>query len=562
MRVAREARARIAPRTEPPTSPVSHRCRLRNLPEVRRATGPDGRQLSPCNHFAQEGHTLMTDQLIAGVDELRRRFESRYGQDGDPGDLATQMHEARQLHDDALEALHRQAGDRALTASEQRKWDAHNREARSLEEAAAKIETEAREARQARQAERYRRWGGLSITGNDSYGRGGAWAGLDARTETPAGWIARAHSAIETSGEGLADRAKEMLARSLSEPGGDVAARFAVVRSNPDYASAFAKVLANPERGFHTFTPAESAAFNAVEATRASWDTGTGTAGYLVPLALDPQLSALVNNGAANPLRKYGTVKTTISSPARAITSAGITAAWVAENVAFGDNTPTFGNVDIPLHKLAAFVSGSYEIFADAGESLAQALPTLLADARDRAESAAFATGNGTTAPKGIVVAVAATTGSTVTATTRGSFTSASTSDVFALLNAIPPRARQAAGYGYMGNLSVVQTLNQMVIGTAGVPLVDLAARPGLFGAPLHEASSMTASTTSGSYVLIGGDLSKYLIVDHVSGPSLEYVPVLFDQATARPAGARGWVYHHRVGADVLDGTQLRVLMT
>ncbi len=63
----------------------------------------------------------------------------------------------------------------------------------------------------------------------------------------------------------------------------------------------------------------------------------------------------------------------------------------------------------------------------------------MIAEAFDNLESAAFVSGSGSGAPKGIITAISATAGSTVTATTRGSFTSASAADVFAMVNAVSP---------------------------------------------------------------------------------------------------------------------------
>lgn len=473
-------------------------------------------------------------------------------------DLVRSLEEAAQLHADALEGIHRGAGDRALTASEQRKFDAHVRSRDDLERAAVRIEQEFAAARNARVAERRARFGiGLSASHSSS-----PWE-IDHRAESPSGWISRGHAVLEQRDSGISDRAAEALATAMTDSGGDLAARFIVARSNPDYLAAFAKFLTNPERGMLTLTSQEAAAFALVESTRAVMSTSAGTAGAIIPLSLDPNLAAIVNNGVASPWRALSNLKVTASSPYRAVTSAGITASWTAEGSAWGDASPALGAVDIPLAKLSAFVSATFEIFADAGDQLVTLVPTLLADARDVAEANGFSLGSGSDAPKGIIPALVATTGSIITATTRGTFTSASTADIFALLNAIPARARQSGRVAAFANIATINTIRQMTVGTAGATLTDLtAAVPTPLGVPLYESSNMTAATTSGSYLVCAMDMSKYCIVDSVAGPTLEFVPVLFDQATGRPNGTRGWVYHHRTGADVLDGTQGRVLMT
>jgi len=272
------------------------------------------------------------------------------------------------------------------------------------------------------------------------------WRDMDEgiiRTESPRGLVARAHTVLEVAG-GLVPQARTVLADAIDTDRSGLAAAAIVARSNPDYRSAFEKIIRNPERGQWTLTPAEAAAMSAVEILRSTLETDTGTGGYSIPLALDPTLAALTNNGVADPFRSVCTVKTAISSPARALKSAGMTASWLAEGSAASDASPSIGNVDVPLFKLTAWATASYELLADSGADLGALITEMVADARERAEGAAFATGDGSSAPKGLITAVAANSGSTVTATTRGSFTTASSVDVFAVLNALTPRARKA----------------------------------------------------------------------------------------------------------------------
>lgn len=457
-----------------------------------------------------------------------------------------------------LRTIHDAAGEASLNRDQQNRWDVADAELREVNQA-----LDAALGAQRRLdtlAEHRKRWGSLQVGGFGATA-GGPWADVDGNIlmrETPAGFASRAHDVLERA-EDLSDAARERLAEAVDAPNGGAAAQLVLARSNPDYASAFEKVLRNPERAFLTFTQREAAAFAAVESTRASLSLSTGSAGYTVPLAFDPNLAAIVNDGVANPFRAVSTLKTTISSPHRAVTSPGITASWVAEGVAFGDASPTFSAVDVPLFKLAAYVSASYEVLEDGGQTIRESLPVLLADARDRAEGAAFATGNGTTAPKGIVTALAAAS-AFVTATTRGSFTSASIVDTLAVLNAIPVRARQSRKAAWIMNNVTRMTISQQVIGTTGVLLSEMLASDTILGVKSFEVSAMTATTTSGNYLAVLADFSKYLIVDSLLGPTLQYVPVVFDPTAGTPTGQAGWVYHQRTGADHLDTTQGRIL--
>ena len=443
---------------------------------------------------------------------------------------------------DQLAELDRSAGEQTLTRAQQGQWDRIQAEIREIDADIAEVEAE--QARHERVAESQHR-GGFQVGGSSP---ASPWDGVSSRGDSPDGYRQRARQVIERA-ETLTDAAREALAEVV-EGRDHTAAQILVARSNPAYESAFAKIIANPERAFFTMTPEELASVHGVESARAAMATTTGTAGYLIPLSLDPNV-VLSNAGATNPIRAKANVKQVISSPHRAITSAGITAAWVNEGAAIGDASPTFVGKDIPLYKMAAYIVGSYEILQDAARDLSTVLPALLADARDRLEANAFTVGSGSDAPTGIVTALAAAS-AFVTATTRGSFTSASSADTLALINALTPRTRQSDKTVVLANNAHISTIRQQTIGTAGSLLMDLSDDGKLLGFPVHEASAMASVTTSGTYMVVAADLNKYQIVDHVSGPALEFVPNVFNGDGAA-TGQRAWIYHARTGADLLD---------
>lgn len=454
-----------------------------------------------------------------------------------------------------LEQLDRDAGQRNLNPSEQGRWDRLTAQVREID-----ADLEQAGAARVRQDDAMRRQ--IEAHGAAYVGRPGAsggsdpWA-VDVRAESPAGLISRAHDVLNRSDD-LSHSGREALAECIDGQHGAGAAAFLLARSHPDYLSAFGKLLTTPETAFHRFTPQEAAAFDAVESVRASLSTNVGTAGYSVPVSLDPNLAAITSAGVTNPLRKHARHKVATSSPYRALTSAGVTAAWIPEGSAFSDNSPTLGKVDIDLHKLGAWITGTYEVIQDTAADLQQMLPVLLADARDKAEADGFVLGSGSGAPKGIVTALAA--GSAfVTATTRGSFTSASSGDIVAMVNALGPRARASKSTAWLMNNTTLNVVRQQVIGTAGSLLTDIDTGNGLLGYPVYEASAMTDSTTSGSYLAVLADLSAYCVVDHVAGPALEYVQNVVD-GDGKPLGVRGWLYHARTGGDALDVGQGKIL--
>lgn len=460
------------------------------------------------------------------------------------------LRRTRQSLCDQLTEIDATAGERSLSPSEQGRWNRVQAELREID--GFILETEEQQARLDRVAESRAKWGSDGLAGS-----AGKWHGIDITRESPATLQARAVDVIERADE-LSSQGREALGTAVESREGATAAAFVLARANPDYLAAFGKVLMNPERGLFTLKPAEMDSVRQVEAARAAMSTSTASAGWLLPLSLDPNV-LLANDGTANPIRSLATVRQVASSPHRAVKSAGVTAEWLDEAEVFADASPTFGHTDIALHKMGAFVFGSYEIIADSAADLQQVLPVLLADARDRLEADAFSIGSGSGAPTGIVTALAADS-KFVTATTRGSFTSASAADTLALLNALPPRARQASTTAWLANNAILSEIRQQTVGTAGSLLMDLAANGDLLGHPVYEASAMTSATTSGSHIAVIADFSKYLICDHIAGPSLEFVQNLMDPTTGRPTGQRGWVYWARTGGDCLDRAQGRVL--
>jgi len=350
----------------------------------------------------------MESNVLASVAEVRARA-ARHGEpELHREELIADLAEVSEAHFRAADNIHRAAGDRPLTASEQRRFDAHLREREAFEDAIGEEDRIIRERKKARARNLpfYYKAGGSRAAVYPSEGSSrGPWADLS-RGDSPSGYISRAHDALECTRE-LTDAGREMLADAMTGPGSDLAAQVILARSHPDYLAGFAKLLREPERAHLLFSREEQAAFANVVAARSLATTTGSTGGFAIPLSLDPNL-VLSNSGAANPFRRVATVQQAISSPHRTVKSAGVTAQWTAEGVAFGDNSPTLAAVDVDLHKLTAFVSGTYEILQDAGRSLMQVLPEMFADARDRAEVSAYAVGSGSGAPKGIVTSLAA----------------------------------------------------------------------------------------------------------------------------------------------------------
>jgi HK97 family phage major capsid protein len=312
-------------------------------------------------------------------------------------------------------------------------------------------------------------------------------------------------------------------------------ARHILLTGTQDYYESFRSYLADPE-GL---------------AQRAT-TVGTGSLGYMLPFPLDPTI-ILTNAGSSNPYRRVARVEQTTSNTWNGVTSAGVDAAFGAESVAATDANPAVAQLQITPQRARAWVFGSYESLADS--DLGAQLPRLFADAKDRLEEGAFATGAGTGVfPQGAVTA--ATTGNTAAVTAYA------VADVYTLQARLSPRFRNSRSAAFLANLFYLNKTRQF--DTAGGSSFWANLGQGtpeqLLGKPIFESSSMSSGTATGSLVLLFGDFEQYVIVDRV-GMSILYNPMIMSAATGNlPTGEAGWFAFWRVGAKASTANALQAL--
>jgi len=360
--------------------------------------------------------------------------------------------------------------------------------------------------------------------------------------------IARAATTIERcTVRGVSDEARQR-ATVLAESDPTIA-RHILLTGNPAYGEAFQTILRHgPTVGLAMLSDEQR------DAVRAALSNTDANGGYSNPWYVDPTI-ILTNDGIAGPIRSISRVVTGTTELWNGLTSSGVTAEWLGEGSEAADKTPTVGQPSIGTVKGAAYVFASYEQEVD-GQVVAQ-LPRLIQDAKVRLEEAAFATGAGsTTAPKGVVTAVAAVTASRVSPTTSGTFSAAS--EVYKVANAVP--ARHAANVTWLANKTTINTIRQFGTAVGASFLADLAMGqpPQLLGQPLRECSTMTATVTTGSNLLLAGDFSEFLIYDRV-GTTMRYDPIVVG-SNQRPTGQSGWFAFWRTGSDVTNVNAFRLL--
>jgi HK97 family phage major capsid protein len=329
------------------------------------------------------------------------------------------------------------------------------------------------------------------------------------------------------------DHAEQATRLAVSSKG---IARHILMTGSQEYFEAFRSYVKDPE----------GLAFRATT-------TGTGSLGFMLPFPLDPTI-ILSNEGSANPFRRVSRIEKTTSNTWNGVTSAGVNAAFVGETVEATDASPTVSQVQIVPQRAHAWVFGSYESLEDS--DLGSQLPKLFADAKDRLEAGAFATGAGTgVIPEGAVTA--ATTGNTAAATAYA------VGDVYTLQGRLGPRFRNSRRAAWMANLFYINKTRQFdeAGGSSFWANLGQGTPELLLGKPIHEASSMSSGTATGQAVLLFGDFEQFIIVDRV-GMRVLYNPMLTAAATANlPTGEAGWFANWRVGSKASTAAALQVLL-
>jgi HK97 family phage major capsid protein len=392
------------------------------------------------------------------------------------------------------------------------------------------------------------------------------------RTETGAGLISRAHTALEALEPQLTRDGCQKLADAMAEetawPGVMIkrskqeqadAAELWLALSNPHYAEAFRSVLRYPGEfigaggtGFETLTDDQRQAWRDVrtnELCRTAFAETSGAVGaFAIPLDLHPDI-ILTNAGSANPFRKLARSVVSTTNVAEFVTSAGSTANWLAEGTAVADTTPTLAQLAITHYKESVWIYGSFEVLQDS--ALGTQVPALIADAKDRLEVVAFTTGTGSAQPFGII------THGTSDATV-GVLTAAM---VYGLHQALPPRFRVGDGAKpvWLANVSIVNALRQLPSFSGSVTSMvndnQPDSIPEVLSIDIYEDSAMDASNAlSGHKNLAILDMNSFVITNR-QPEMLIYEGLFKDQATGRPSGQAGWFSWSRTGSDLTTAT-------
>ncbi|WP_428410016.1 phage major capsid protein [Hyphococcus sp.] len=294
-----------------------------------------------------------------------------------------------------------------------------------------------------------------------------------------------------------------------------------------------------------------------------SINTGTGEeGGYLAPTEVEGLITAAVKD--ISPMRQIASVREIGGNVFRKPVSNGDTAAgWVAETTARDSATtaPTLTALDFPAMELYAMPAASQTLLDDAIVDIEQWLADEVQTEFAVQESAAFISGNGTTAPKGIltydIAADASKDGDElgfINTGVDGAFPASNPSDKLLDLIYLPKQAYRANGR-FLMNRSVVGALRKFK-DSEGNYLWQPNNEPGeparLMGYPVTEAEDMPDIAEDSHSIAFGDFRRGYLIVDRIG------VRVLRDPYSAKP-----YVLFYttkRVGGGVQDFDAIKFL--
>lgn len=268
--------------------------------------------------------------------------------------------------------------------------------------------------------------------------------------------------------------------------------------------------------------------------------------GYLVPEEFEQDI--VTGLDAVNVIRSIAKVITTQNDRKIPISVGHSVANWTAENGAYTESNPTFGQKEIDAYKLTDLIRISVELLQDAAFPLEQYIANEFARAFGAAEEEAFCVGNGTGRPTGIFTANGGQVG--VTAAANNAITA---DELINLVYALKAPYRRNAKF--LMNDATISAIRKLKDGN-GVYLWQPSLQAGepdkLLGYDLYT-SPYAPTIAAGAYTVAFGDFQNYWIGDR-AGRTVQRLNELY--ATN---GQIGYVATERVDGKVIlaEGIQL-----
>ncbi len=268
--------------------------------------------------------------------------------------------------------------------------------------------------------------------------------------------------------------------------------------------------------------------------------------GYLVPEEFEKEI--IKGLDSANVIRSLAKVITTHHDRKIPLAIGRSVANWTAENAAFTESNPTFGQKQIDAFKLTDLIRLSTELLQDSEFDLEEYIAAEFARAFGIAEEEAFCVGTGINQPTGIFTANGGEVG--VTAAANNAITA---DELISLVYALKSPYRRNAKF--LMNDATVSMIRKLKDGNGAYlwqPSVQAGQPDRLLGYELHT-SPYVPVVAGGAFTVAFGDFKNYWIGDR-AGRTVQRLNELY--ATN---GQIGYVATERVDGKVIlpEGIQL-----
>lgn len=241
---------------------------------------------------------------------------------------------------------------------------------------------------------------------------------------------------------------------------------------------------------------------------RAAMTIGTDSdGGYLVPEVYQAAIIARLNTIGVT--RSISTVISTASTTNIPVEGEAPTFTWIDEAGAYGTTNPTLAGAQLNAWKLGGIIKVSEELLQDANLGFDGYMAGQIAVGIDKAERAAFATGDGTKKPTGY--AYSATVGASSTTASATAVTADEIIDIFYDLKA---EYRASATWRMTDKTEkAVRKLKNTDGDYIFAAALEAGSRNTLLGRPIVIDNSMDEIGAGKKFIVIG-DFANYQIAD------------------------------------------------
>lgn len=271
--------------------------------------------------------------------------------------------------------------------------------------------------------------------------------------------------------------------------------------------------------------------------------------GYLAPAEFTTEI--IKNLVEISPVRQAARVGSTAASsvilPKRTGTP---TASWVGETETRSETQSTYGQVEIPVHEMAAYCDVSVQLLEDAAINVEAEVASDLAEEFGRLEASALLLGNGFKKPVGIMAAAG------VTEVNSGGASSLSADSLINMMYDLPAFYRNQGAWMMNGTtLAAIRKLKESGTGAyVWQPSLAAGQPETILGRPVVEAVDMP-DIEADAFPIVFGDFNRaYRIYDRVA------MSMLRDPYTQATTGKVRFHSRRRVGADVVLAEAIRKL--